>query len=190
MQTLISVQRFSILLVLALIWTGCDSADPDPVGPGEEELITTVMMRLVPDDGGATVSVTVFRDLDGDGGDAPVISGINLRDGVTYTGGITLLNEAESPAEDITEEVNEERDEHQFFYIPQGALAGWVTVTYNDTDGNGLPVGLDYTVTVNGGAGEQGFLNVVLSHYDDSPKNGTDRGNESDVDIEVPVTIQ
>ena len=103
---LFAQNRCFLLIFAALVWTGCDSAEPDDEGPGEEELITTVMMSLTPDDGGAPVSVTVFRDLDGEGGSAPVISGLTLRDGVTYTGTITLLNEAESPAEDITEEVD------------------------------------------------------------------------------------
>ncbi|MEZ4696908.1 MAG: hypothetical protein R2832_10875 [Rhodothermales bacterium] len=58
-----------------------------------------------------------------------------------------------------------------------------------DTDENSLPVGLEFTVTVSSGAAATGTLNVVLSHYDDVVKNGTTRSDESDIDIDFPVTI-
>ena len=34
-----------------------------------------------------------------------------------------------------------------------------------------------------------GTLNVVLSHYDDGPKDGVTQSTESDVDITFPVRI-
>ena len=36
---------------------------------------------------------------------------------MTYSGTMTLLNESETPAEDITIEIQEEDDEHQFFSL-------------------------------------------------------------------------
>ena len=66
--------------------------------------------------------VLSFQDLDGDGEDAPVINSGDLAAGVTYNGSIELLNETESPAEDITEEVEEEDLDHQFFYTVGSGL--------------------------------------------------------------------
>ena len=169
------------LLLLGLIVSCKDNPASGDDGPGEEELITQVTLTLTASDNSET-SVT-WEDSDGPGGNSPVQAGM------TYTGTIELLNTTESPAEDITEEVREEDDEHQFFYTVEGGANGRVTVDITDTDENGLPVGLEYTVTVSDGDAATGSLNVVLSHYDDAPKDGTTRSDETDIDIDIPVEI-
>ncbi len=177
-----------VFLAAVLVLAGCESSvEPEDPGPGEEEVITTVNFTLTEVGNTSNVVTAQWRDLDGEGGSDPVISGFTLEAGKTYTGAIELLNEEEN--EDITEEVEEEADEHQFFYTPDAAIASRVTVTITDTDGNNLPVGLEYTVTVSAGAAVTGSINVVLGHYDDAPKDGTTRSDESDIDIDIPITI-
>ncbi|HEX9654802.1 MAG TPA: type 1 periplasmic binding fold superfamily protein, partial [bacterium] len=171
-----------------LINFGCGD-DKDPAGPDEEELITTVILTLT--ETGTTNQVTAqFEDLDGDGGNAPVIGTLTLGAGKTYTGTIQLLNESVNPAEDITEEVEAESDAHQFFFTAEGGIAGRVVVTITDLDANNLPIGLEYTVTVSAGAAASGTLNVVLGHFDEVAKDGVTRSPETDVDIDFPVNIQ
>ncbi len=68
----------------------------------------------------------------------------NLSSNTTYSGSIELLNEAETPAEDITEEVTEEKEEHQFFFTVGGSIT---EVIYTDEDDNGDPVGLSFALT-------------------------------------------
>ena len=179
--------RFNTLSLLAcflLILAGCDSSEPDP-GPGEEELITRVTLTLTPSNGGADVVVNA-NDPDGDGANFE-IGTINLTAGVSYTGSITVADDINN--EDITEEVEAEADEHQFFYIPAGGVASRVTVTVTDMDGNGLPLGLAYTVDVSAGDAATGTMQVVLSHYDEGPKDGVNQSDESDVDLAFPVNI-
>lgn len=106
-----------------------------------------------------------------------------------FYGTIELLDETKSPADTITAEVEEESDVHQFFYTPEGGIVGRVTVVIADKDANNLPVGLEYTVTVTAGAAVNGMLNVVPSHYDESPKDGTTPSDESDIDIDFPVNV-
>ena len=167
---------------------GCGD-DKNPAGPGEEELITTVILTLT--ETGTTNQVTAqFEDLDGDGGNAPVIGTLTLGAGKTYTGTIQLLNASVNPAEDITEEVEAESDAHQFFFTAEGGIAGRVVVTITDLDVNNLPIGLEYTVTVSAGAAASGTLNVVLGHFDEVAKDGVTRSPETDVDIDFPVNIQ
>ena len=165
-----------------------DSVAPK-TGPGEEELITTVTLTLTPTSG--TVVTASWRDLDGDGGNDPVIDTLRLAPNTTYSGSIALLNEQEDPAEDITEEINEEADNHQLFYSPGGGIAASVVVTVTDTDSRNLPVGLTYSVAVDAGAaGQSGDLRVTLYHYDDSAdKDGTSPSTETDVQIDIPVII-
>lgn len=184
------LQRLLVAAALSLIVViGCkedNPAEPEPENP--QELITKVTLTLTPAGGGAAVTVT-FSDPDGDGGIAPTIGTLTLKAGTTYNGTIELLDETKNPAKNITEEVEEESDVHQFFYAPEGGIAGRVTVNITDRDANNLPVGLEYTVTVTAGAAASGTLNVVLSHYDAAPKNGTTPSDESDIDIDFPVNI-
>ena len=61
------------------------SCDKDPEVPNEEELITTLIYTLTPHVGGAPV-VFSFQDLDGDGGQAPVIIEGDLMANTIYNG--------------------------------------------------------------------------------------------------------
>lgn len=175
-----------LFCLFGCIQTGCDSATPG-TPPNEEELITTVRLVLAGNDG-TDLDVVVFRDLDGAGGAAPVRNGLILDAGVTYTGRIGFTDEANG--EDITAEVGAEDEAHQVFYTPLGDLANWLTVTPTDTDENNLPVGLLFQIAVAPGVSGNGQLNVVLSHFDEFPKDGTTRSNETDVDITIDVEIR
>ena len=174
-----------LLAGMMLFSTGWDSEEPSEEGPGEEEVITTVTLSLAGDDG--SVASATWRDLDGEGGNNPTIETLTLTAGVSYTGTIMLLNEEEN--EDITEEVEEEAAEHQLWYTVSGGAAGRVVVTITDRDPNNLPTGLEYTVAVSAGDPATGSLNVVLSHYDDAPKDGVTLSDESDIDIDIPINI-
>lgn len=157
-----NLKLIALLVIPVLFSTSC-SNDDAPVN--EEEVITTVRTTLT---GGGQVITLTSRDLDGDGPNAPVVtvSG-NLVAGTTYTGSTEFLNELEDPAEDITVEVEEEGADHQVFYQLPSSIG---TVTYTDTDANGRPIGLNFTL-VAGTSGSTGTLTVTLRHL----PNKTDR---------------
>lgn len=177
---------FSILL-----FTACEKEDP--VIPNEEELITTLIYTLTPEGGGTAVEFR-FTDLDGDGGDAPVIVNGTLNANTTYYGVITLLNEAETPAENITEEVEEEAEDHQFFYqFSSFFLTGGFD--YADSDANGNPIGLITTFQT---PDSQSGLNltITLRHQPDKDATGVDlglienAGGETDIEVTFNVVVQ
>lgn len=175
------------MLTLALLWTGCTKEDP--VVPNQEEVITTLTYTLTPT--GGTPVVMTFKDLDGDGGNAPVITGGTLMANTTYTGAIVLLNETETPAENITLEITEEAAEHQFFF--ESTVTG-TTVAYGDLDTNGKPIGLVSTVTT--GAAGTGNLKVTLRHEPNKDATGvaggdiTNAGGETDIEVTFPIDVQ
>ena len=176
---------FALVLVLfTVVFAACDSTEPEDEGPGEEELITRVVLTLT--GGGQTVTATA-NDPDGDGTNFQIDT-ITLTAGTTYTGTVELADDING--EDITEEVEEEDDEHQFFYTVGGGANGRVTVNITDQDANGLPVGLNFTVAVSAGGAATGTLRVILSHYDEGPKDGVNMSDETDVDVTFPVNIQ
>jgi hypothetical protein len=176
----------ALLVIPTLFLTSC-SNDDAPVN--EEEVITTVTTTLT---GGGQVITLTSRDLDGDGPNAPVVtvSG-NLVAGTTYTGTTTFLNELESPAEDITIEVEEEGADHQVFYQLASSVG---TVTYTDTDENGKPIGLNFTL-VAGTSGTTGTLTVTLRHLPNKSATGvsagdiTNAGGNTDAEVSFPITI-
>ncbi|MEL7220142.1 MAG: type 1 periplasmic binding fold superfamily protein [Bacteroidota bacterium] len=173
----------------AFLFTAC--GDDDVVVDDGEELITTLTMVLQPNTGGTAQTVS-FTDLDGDGGDDPVIGSLTLEANTTYTTAVTFLNESETPAENVTEEIMEEDDEHQVFYAISSGLN--LTVKYEDQDGEGNPLGLLTTITT-GDAGS-GALTVTLLHEPDKNADGvaegspTNAGGETDIEVVFPVEIQ
>lgn len=174
------------LLASTLIFASCSDDDdntPDPVN--EEEVITTLTVTL---DSGSDTVVMQYQDLDGDGPDAATVtvSG-SLTANTVYDGSIVLLNETESPAENVTEEIEEEDDEHQFFYTVGTGLD--VTTAYEDMDENGNPVGLSFTLTT--GAGSSGTLTFTLRHEPMKPNTGLDdAGGSTDIEKSFDLVVQ
>lgn len=177
---------FSSLVIMSL--TSCSSDNPEIVN--EEELITTLKITLTPQGGGSVVTLQL-QDLDGDGPNAPVttVSGPLLAN-TTYTGVTQVLNETESPAEDITLEVEEEGDEHQFFYTFSNSIA---TINYTDVDKNGRPIGITFNLTTT--TAGIGNLTVTLRHEPNKTASGVSAGNitnaggETDVEATFSLTV-
>ncbi len=181
-----STKLKSIFLMAILVATSISCTDDDdPIAVDEEETITTMNVTL--STAGSADIVLQSRDLDGDGPEPPVISVANLAANTTYAGSIELLNETADPAEDITVEVAEEDDEHQFFFSTGGAIS---QVTYDDEDGDGNPIGLSFVLTT-GDAGS-GTLQITLRHEPKKPNDGSlaDAGGETDIAQTFTVTVE
>jgi hypothetical protein len=174
--------------VIAMTLTSCSNDDPEIIN--EEEVITTLEVTLIPQGGGTTVTL-VSRDLDGDGPNAPVVSVSGaLQANKTYAGSVKVLNETETPAENITLEVEEEGDEHQFFYTFSNSIA---TVAYTDQDKNGRPIGITFNLTTTSAGIEN--LTVTLRHEPNKTTAGvvagniTNAGGETDVEATFNLTV-
>jgi hypothetical protein len=175
---------FIFLLVGGLLFPGCEGDHHDH--DHDQELITTVTLTFTPQ-GGGTALTTTWKDLDGDGGAAPTVTPIQLVRGTTYNVTVTLLNESETPAKDLTEEIRTEGDVHQFFYTV--TPAGNMTITVTDRDVNNRPIGLTFTAQVSATAQATVNLNVKLFHFERaSQKTGTSISNETDINIDFPIT--
>ena len=180
-----TIKLLAILFISSLTFTACSGNDDDHSGDdhSEEELITTVTYTLT----GPNTVVMTFTDLDGDGGAAPTItvSG-DLVANTSYTGSLVLLNETESPAENITAEISAEADEHEFFFTNTLGLI----ISKTDVDSGNNPLGL--STTVDTGSAGTGSLTVVLKHEPKKPNNGTvaDAGGKTDLEVTFDVTVQ
>jgi hypothetical protein len=139
---------------------------------------------------GETSSFT-FRDTDGDGGNEPTQDTIKLDTNTVYTVALTLLNESEDPAEDVTEEIEEEELKHQFFF---SSTINDLTIAYADEDAEGNPIGLSSTIsTIDAGTGT---FTVILRHEPNKSAEGvssgeiTNAGGESDIEVIFNVVVE
>ena len=196
MQFPTSFRLLAALLVVPFALTACSSGEPDDDGAGEEELITRVEITLENDDDlGDSVTITV-SDPDGDGtGLTFSPASVTLRPGAIYNGTIDLRDTVND--EDITEEIEEEAEEHLFRYSFSPASAGTIVATdaesdYTTADENSgdFAVGLTFQATVSASASGAGTLDVLLYHFDDAPKtSSTATSDEIDVDLSFPVVF-
>lgn len=182
-----NIKSIFALALISIAFVSCSSDDDTPAPVNEEEVITTLTATLTTT--GSTITLT-SQDLDGDGPDAPVITVSSaLAANTTYTGSLDLLNETEDPAESITEEIEEEDDEHQFFFT-----SSLVSTSYLDMDADGNPVGLLFTVTTTDAG--TGNLTITLRHEPAKSAEGvsdgdiTNAGGETDIVVTFPITVE
>ena len=197
----ISKLFFLLLLIgsVSFIVSCSDDEDPLPEPPDDgEEFIDEVILTFTPSQTGKDVVTARWFDADGDGAnDGTVTQGIELEEGVEYTLAITLNNTVAD--ENLTLEIQEEDDEHQFFFeftenIFSDPLGNGNVdnrddpINYNDEDDAGLPVGLSTTWTAGGHTDATGTFRVILKHQPDL-KNETSDASVGGTDINIPFPI-
>lgn len=181
---------YALALLASLILTSCGKDDPMPVN--EEELITTVTAIYTPVGGGTAITLQ-YKDLDGDGAGAPVITVSSpFAQNKTYNGAVTFRNEAVSPAVDITPEIITEGVDHQLFYQKTGTLNAFTYGTAaSNLDTNGKPIGLQSVFMTTGAA--SGNLKITLRHKPTKSATNVAAGDITNAggatDAEVTFTI-
>jgi hypothetical protein len=169
-----------------LFLLGLGSCKKDKVeDPNEEELITTVRVKLKEKVSGAQ-TVFEFRDLDGEGGAAPSkFDQIVLGRGLSYDCALELLNESVSPADNITAEIIAEANDHQFYLTATNALVSFSNLS---TDTKGLPLGVTSTWLASSTAGT-GTLNITLKHKP-GVKSAGDPVSKGETDISLDFSLK
>jgi hypothetical protein len=195
--------KLQILLLALFSFSlfSCESNDPEDENEGE--IITDVTLRFteVNETGNpiGTAFEVVASDSDGlELGGNPTIGTINLEPGKSYLLEIEIFNAIEN--EDITEEIEEEADEHQFFFLGTAFVGSpLLFYTYDDEDSDGNPIGLRGFVEVSANPGfNNAQFRLILRHDLDknfpgannpSFENFVQAGGESDLDILFPVVL-
>ena len=187
-KTLASVALFTSIAI-----SSCkpDENLPTPK-PVEQELITTV--RLTVTDNSGFNKVFNYKVDNGFGSATQgqiSIDDVVLAPETEYKVKIEVLNEAENPAENITEEVIAESHHHLFVLESNPATgAGSLAFSNGNKDDEGMPLNQELTVT--SGAAGTAVLTVTLKH-EPTDKNATTAdaaGGETDAQAVFPVVIQ
>lgn len=178
-------------LALCFPFLGLISCEEEPPKrPNPEEVITTYIYILTPDDGSRNIILS-FEDLDREGGNPPSYLVDPIPANTSFTGVIQALDKTLSPILDVTPEIEEENELHQIFFSPEGVD---LNITYDDMDESGNPLGV--TTKLRSGAAGTGTLTVTLKHEPNKFAAGVAGGDMTNangsIDIEAifPITIQ
>lgn len=179
--------KLSLFLALLLFIGGCSKKE-QPAPAEENELITTVRLKFT-ENGTTNTQTFEWKDLDGDGGNAPTINSIILRSGRTYKLDVEFLDESTTPAKNKTTEIQTEADRHLVVFTP--LPSSLLTYTAGDKDSRNFPLGLTGTVVTS--FTNMGTLRVQLRHQPpingQPAKNGTITPGSDDVNVTFSMTV-
>ena len=181
----IKLMKKSIIFafVLGISILGCKKDEPTPTE--DNEFISTMRLTFTE---GTNKLVYSIKDLDGDGGKAPVIDVIKLASNKTYTLTTEFLDETKTPAKDLTSEIEAESADHLVVFEP--STANLMTVTRTDKDSRNFEVGLKATAKTI--AALNGTMKVTLKHQPPvggkPVKNGT--ASLGSTDFEGTFTVE
>jgi hypothetical protein len=174
---------FCYALILGISLSGCKKDEPEP--KQDNEFISTMKLTFTE---GTNKLVYSIKDLDGDGGKAPVIDVIKLSPNKTYTLTTEFLDETKSPAVNLTSEIEAESAEHLVVF--ESNSASILSVTRTDKDSRGFEVGLKASAKTTSAA--NGTLKVVLRHQPEVGGKPTKNGTASvgSTDFEGAFTVE
>ena len=184
--------------IMLLLFIGCIfgcTTNEEAVVVNEAEFITSVTLIFTPDFGGDKV-ILEFKDLDGDGANAPfVTANRSFETNKTYNGEIFFRNELANPSINITPEIVAEALEHQMFYQTTGNLNPLTyATTKSNFDSKGKPLGLQTIFKTTSIA--SGVLRVILRHGPNKSApnvaNGdiTNAGGATDIAVDFTITVK
>ncbi|MFT6036952.1 MAG: hypothetical protein ACI9XJ_002540 [Marivirga sp.] len=188
------------LVMLASIFTACKEDEVVPEEENEEEIITDIKLIFTNTADASDVVVASAQDPDGAGvQELEILNEVNLSQEKTYLLTMEVMNNLDTPGEDIAKEIAEEDDEHQIFFSfsnnvfsnPTGngnIDNGADMVNYNDFDANGNPVGLSTTWTTAASELIGGTFTVRLQHQP-ALKSATTGANDGDTDFELTFVL-
>lgn len=195
------LQKLPIYLfaVLAMGFASCESEDPVPENDAEVITDVTLTFQEIDAAGAAVGSPFSATASDPEGietGATPTIETVTLAKGKSYRMNITLTNGIAE--EDITAEVLEEADEHQFFFLGGAFTSNILTISYDDPSGE--LIGLQTELGVSSSPGTNNTqMQIVLRHALDKSYPGATNpnfatyeqaGGETDLDITFPIVIE
>lgn len=179
----------SLFVIAVSLFAGCSD---DPESTNEEEVITTVIVSLDPEEGeGEDEGEIITLSWDDINLDAIVdanevtTSGALLTEEI-YAARIQILNKSVTPEIDITEEIEEEAEEHIFCFTVTNV---GISITNRDEDKHGLPLGITSTWSTTAVEGT-GTVTIILRHQPGVKTGDCPGAGETDATITFPVILE
>ena len=196
-------KKFSLIVLAAtgVMISSCKKEEIEaPAEENEVEVITDVTLTFTNTQNPNDIVTASAQDPDGEGvQELAILGDITLDTNKTYTLTYTISNNLESPGEDIGAEILEEDNEHQFFYafsnnaftnpLGDGNIdSASDAIVYNDTDENGLPVGLSTEWTTSSTTLSGGTFTARLQHQP-GVKTATSGSTDGDTDFNLTFVL-
>lgn len=190
MKTILNPPILIAILSILLVFNACkkDEQVVEPPLP-ENELITTISLRLISSDNSDTLTA-IWRDLSPSDNILPdtSLAQLNLKDSTSYSTEIAFLDETKSPIEDITAEVQSRANYHRIFYFPSSSLGANLNISITDVDTNSPPLALGLKSIFQTVQSSNGILRVVLKHQPNG-KDGSFEPGTIDADVNFRVVV-
>lgn len=181
---------FTAILSVSMFFTSCKKDEVENPDAEEQELITTVKLTVTNDNGfNQTFSYKVENGFETPTPGLVTKDSIILDANTSYNVEINLLNENETPAENITSEVIAENHHHLFLYESDPSSgAGSVSFSDGDKDEDGLPFNQKIKFTT-GNAGT-GALTATLKHEPTNKAAATPAAAGGETDMEAVFNVR
>lgn len=176
-----------------------DKTEDTPPDTNDPEVITTLRVSFYDPDAQTTLEYE-WADPDGAGGEAPTIDDIVLGNDVGYQVSVSVLDASDpGNVDNITDEIENEAEAHQFFYILENGAEDDVMIDYdpNNIDDNGHPIGLKTTWITTNQTDSNEKVRIVLRHEPNKSAPGASEGilsdevgGETDIQVEFNLIIQ
>lgn len=176
MGRFIGVGRFVVLLAGALSFSTCRKGDVIPI-----EGVTT--LRVIFSQPGGNQITFEFKDLDGIGGNDPVIDEIQLPPLNVFNCRLEVLNESKVPVEDWTATINQRSGIHLFSYKVSNDVMRFSNL---NTDESGKPFGIVSLAATKTGTGT---LTIIMKHDVDKNSSNPIGTGVTDIEATFPVKI-
>jgi hypothetical protein len=182
----------AVIFIAATTFAACKKVDNEtaPV-PEEQELITTV--KLVLTDGSGNAKTYAYKVENGFGDNPGTISvdTLLLEPNKAYDAQVQVLNEKANPAEEITEEVMTENEDHLFVFESTPA-SGDGSVAMSDGSKDAAGKAFNQKIKLTAASAGKGSLTVTLKHLptNKAATTASAAGGETDAEAIFPVRIQ
>lgn len=170
------LRHFSILLACALMVFSCKKGEVIPI-----EGVTT--LRLIFSQPGGNQITFEFKDIDGIGGNDPVIDEIQLPPLNVFNCRLEVLNESKIPVEDWSSTINQRSGIHLFSYKVTNDVMRFSNL---NTDESGKPFGFTSLAATKNGIGT---LTVIMKHDVDKNASNPIATGITDIEATFPVRI-
>lgn len=188
------------ILFASFLFVSCEKDDIDvPEEENEVEEFTYIEFIFTNVNDPTDVSKGIWEDEDGFGPMEPVIlQHPELSANTTYRLTFVFENRLLDPVYDLMDEILDEADEHQiFFAFDEDLFTSPVgngniddrdgPINYEDSDQNGLPVGLETTWTT-GAPIDDAKFRAILGHQP-GVKTATSTWDSGDIDWDITFSI-
>lgn len=173
--------------LLAVLVTSCKKDKDHDDHEHDHEVIGTVNLKFTKV-GSTTVQTFTWKDLDGDGGNAPVVNEIELDENAVYNVTMELLD---IHGHDLTHDIEDHESDHHRFYYAATVTGGAITFSDFDKDEDGISLGLKSKWTTTGHS--EGTVKITLRHYQNDNKAEGDLVNSSksstDAELVFPIHV-